>query len=67
MKWIWPLNWYLRIRELEAKCTALERKNLELDAAFRAAAFQQTAMTAAYVAAVASISSSISSSGQRPQ
>jgi hypothetical protein len=63
MKWVWPINWYLRIRELEAKCAALERKNLELDSAFRAAAIQQTAMAAAYVAAVASITSTLSSHG----
>ena len=57
MKWIWPINWYLRIRQLESEVAHLQRKNLELDAALRAAAISQTALTSTYVSAVAAMSS----------
>ena len=59
IRWIWPISWFLRVRELEAKCEALERKNRELDAALRAAAIQQTAMDVAYLTSVNAVAAMI--------
>ncbi len=60
--WIWPLSWYMRIRELEAAVAVLTAKNRKLDEALRAQAMTQTSMTAAYVTAVASIAAMVTRS-----
>jgi hypothetical protein len=58
--WLWPINWYLRIRQLEAEVACLQHKNRELDAALRAAAISQTLLTSTYVSAVSAIASLVS-------
>jgi hypothetical protein len=53
--WVWPINWYQRIRELEAEVAALRAQNTKLDAMFRASAIHETALTSAYVASVSGL------------
>ncbi len=57
--WIWPLSWYVRIRELEAENAALRIRNEELRTKLVAAAIQQTSLTMVYTEAVAAIAASV--------
>lgn len=59
MKWIWPISWYWRIRELEAQVATLKVRERELEARIRAQAIAQTSMIATYTAAVASIAATV--------
>lgn len=53
--WVWPFNWYCRIRDLEAEVRLLKSENSALESRLRAQAISQTGMTAAYIAAVSSL------------
>lgn len=60
--WIWPFNWYVRIRELEAKVAELDARNRKLDAALRIAAIQQASLISAYSASMASVAAMVTRS-----
>jgi hypothetical protein len=53
--WLWPLSWYFRIKHLEAEVAVLREMNRKLDAQMRAQAIAETAMTVAYMSALASM------------
>lgn len=58
MKWIWPFNWYWRIRELERELAAIKAAYLELDHKYHASAFSYSATQAMLISAACSIASS---------
>jgi hypothetical protein len=60
MKWIWPLSWYFRIKELERANIELLIKARKWEDVARAAAIAQCAMTAAYVSSAAAMCGSLS-------
>lgn len=59
--WVWPFNWYCRIRELESEVAALQTQNRKLDLLVRSAALQQTSLASAYVASASSLASMMTS------
>lgn len=59
MRWLWPISWYWRIRDLQEQVAALKARKRELEAQVRAQAIEQIAMMATYTAAVASITATI--------
>lgn len=67
MKWIWPLCWYYRIKQLEREADALitcvkhwREQSDRWEGLARGAAVAQCGMTAAYVSAVTAIAASYS-------
>jgi hypothetical protein len=55
MRWIWPISWYWRIRQLEAHNELLRAQNRKLNAQLRAAAIQQSSLASVYTSALASV------------
>lgn len=55
MKWIWPINWYWRVRQLEAENELLRAQNRKLDSNLRALAIQQASLAALYSSSMASV------------
>jgi hypothetical protein len=54
-KWIWPISWYWRIRELETQIFTLKARERELLAQIRAQAVESALMTGLYIAVVDSM------------
>lgn len=59
MKWVWPLSWYFRIRELERQLVAERAMNHKLEMSLRAANIQNTMLVSTYSAAVTSMAASV--------
>ena len=59
MSWVWPFNWYKHIKALEAQNAALLKEARRWEGVARAAAVAQCGITAAYVAAIGSLASSM--------
>jgi hypothetical protein len=57
MKWIWPLSWYFRIRELEREVALLRAVALELQGKLTAAYIEQSCLASTYSSAMASMAS----------
>jgi len=57
--WIWPLSWYFRIRQLEARVRMLEAEKRQLSEQLRAVAIRDTVLSSAYIAAIATITSAL--------
>jgi hypothetical protein len=55
MRSIWPINWYWRIRQLEAENARLTAQVAMLDGMVRAAAITQASLAAAYSSALGSV------------
>jgi len=61
MKWVWPLNWHFRIRELERQLATERAMNRQLELSPRAANLQNTMITSTYSAALMSIAGTYAS------
>lgn len=46
--WIWPLNWYFRVRELERENATLRAINLEMERRLRTQVMMETSLTSMY-------------------
>lgn len=55
MRWVWPLSWHYRIRELQAENELLRAQVRKLDNQLTASRLQHTSLTIAYTSAVASL------------
>jgi hypothetical protein len=57
MKWLWPLSWYLRIKQLERERDAWKALAKKREAELISAYMSQSVMAGSYSAAIASIGS----------
>jgi hypothetical protein len=60
VKWLWPFSWYFGMKTAQAAAAHWKSEAERWEGVARAAAVAQCGMTAAYVAAIASLSSSLS-------
>lgn len=65
MRWIWPISWYWRIRQLKAENELLRAQNRKLDALLRAAAIKQASLATAYTCSLASVAAMVEQSWTR--
>jgi hypothetical protein len=61
LRWVWPLNWWLTIKQLRAENLALRAANIELQNKLVALHMQNAMAASSYLSSLTSLMGSINS------